>query len=251
MLTELLKKEQAFVWTSKRQAAFENLKKQLVSAPILLPPVWTKEFHMTIDASGWCLGAILWQHDDQQRECPVYNASRQMSSAERNYTTTEREALSVVYSCKKFRHYLLGYKIIFHTDHDSLKYLGNKLDLLGRIARWILLLQEFNYKVVVKPGKTNANADYLSRMRGLAAVADISSQFLDEFPVQRVSIGAGAVRVEPPVPSEYEDIINYLKTRRYLAELSRDKKVANQYKVAPYTLISGVLFCMGSDDKIR
>ena len=54
-----------------------------------------------------------------------------MSAAERNYTTTEREALAVVYSCKKFRHYLLGYKVIFHTDHDSLKYLVNKAHSLG------------------------------------------------------------------------------------------------------------------------
>jgi hypothetical protein len=86
-----------------------------------------------------------------------------MSPAERNYTTTEREALVVVYSCKKFRHYLLGYKVIFHTDHDSLKYLMNKPDLSGRIARWILLLQEFNYEVVIKSGKANSNTDYLSR----------------------------------------------------------------------------------------
>jgi hypothetical protein len=99
-----------------------------------------KDFHVTIDASGWCLGSILWQYDTERRESPVYYASRQMSPAERNYTTTEREALAVVYSCKKFRHYLLGYKVIFHTDLDSLKYLVNKPDLLGRIARWILLL---------------------------------------------------------------------------------------------------------------
>jgi len=76
-----------------------------------------------------------------------------MSAAEKNYTTTEREALAVVYACKKFRHYLLGYKTIFYMDHDSLKYLVNKPDLSGRIARWILLLQEFNYEVVVKPEK--------------------------------------------------------------------------------------------------
>jgi hypothetical protein len=85
-----------------------------------------------------------------------------MSPAERNYTTTEWEALAVVYSCKKFRHYLLGYKVIFHTDHDSLKYLVNKPDLSGRIARWILLFQEFNYEVVIKSGKTNSNADFRS-----------------------------------------------------------------------------------------
>ena len=93
----------------------------------------------------------------------MYYASRQMSPTERKYTTTEREALAVVYACKKFRHYLLGYRIMFHTDHDSLKYLVNKPDLSGRIAKWILLLQEFNYEVVVKLGKANSNADFLSQ----------------------------------------------------------------------------------------
>jgi hypothetical protein len=86
-----------------------------------------------------------------------------MSPAERKYTTMEREALAVIYSYKKFRHYLLGYKVIFYTDHYSLKYLVNEPDLSGRIVRWILLLQEFNYEVVVKSGKSNSNADYLSR----------------------------------------------------------------------------------------
>lgn len=84
-----------------------------------------------------------------------------MSSAERNYTMTEREAVAVVYSCKKFRHYLLGYERVFYTDHDSLKYLVNMADLSGRIARWIVLLQECNYKVKVKSDKANSNADYL------------------------------------------------------------------------------------------
>jgi hypothetical protein len=129
-----LKKDTEFEWTGNRQKAFEDLKIQLATAPILSSPDWTKDFHVTIDASGWCLGSILWQYDTKRRESPVYYASRQMSPAERNYTTTEREALVLVYSCKKFRHYLLGYKVIFHTDHDSLKYLVNKPDLSGRIA---------------------------------------------------------------------------------------------------------------------
>ena len=80
-----------------------------------------------------------------------------MSLIEKKYTTTEREALAVIYACKKFQHYLLGYMIVFHTDHDSLKYLVNKPDLSCRIARWILLLQEFNYEVMV-------NLERLTRM---------------------------------------------------------------------------------------
>ena len=63
----------------------------------------------------------------------MYYASRQMSLAEKKYTTTEREALAVVYTCKKFWHYLLRYQIVFYTDHDSLKYLVNKPNLSERI----------------------------------------------------------------------------------------------------------------------
>ena len=134
-MTELLKKEEEFVWMERRQKAFEDLKKTLVKAPVLSLPDWNQEFHVTIDASGWCLGAILWQYKGEKRECMVYYASIKMSPAERKYTTTEREALAVVYVYKKFRHYLLKYQIVFHTDHDSLKYLVNKPDLSRRIAR--------------------------------------------------------------------------------------------------------------------
>ena len=97
-LMELLKKEEEFSWNPKRQSAFEELKLTLFRTTILSPPDWAKEFHVTLDASGWCLGAILWQYDDSNRESPVYYASKQMSPAEKKYTTTEREALVVIYA---------------------------------------------------------------------------------------------------------------------------------------------------------
>lgn len=105
-----------------------------------------------------------------------------MNPAERNYAIMEREALAVIYACKKFRHYLLGYKVIVHTNHDSLKYLVNKLDLSARLARWIQLLQEFNYEVVVKSGKSNLNIDFLSQQRGPERVIELQTEFLDDFP---------------------------------------------------------------------
>lgn len=259
-LTELLKKDTDFEWTGKRQQAFEDLKIQLAKAPILSVPDWMKEFHVTVDASGWCLGSILWQQNTDKRENPIYYASRQMSLAERNYTTTEREALAVVYSCKKFRHYLLGYKVIFHTDHDSLKYLVNKPDLSGRIARWILLLQEFNYEVVVKSGKANANADYLSRQRGKESVADISAEFPDEFPDPSTNPVSARYPESSSIEifylrhdsvSEYQDIIDYLVESRYPDQMNREEKEIFQRKVAPYTLMGGVLFRLGTDDVLR
>ena len=262
-LTELLKKEVPYVWTEVRQEAFEELKRRLVAAPILAAPDWTKEFHVTLDASGWCLGAVLWQADEGNRERPIYYASRQMNPAERNYTTTEREALAVIYACKKFRHYLLGYKVVFHTDHDSLKYLVNKPDLSGRLARWILLLQEFHYEVKVKPGTANANADYLSRQRGIPSPHVLETDFPDEFPEpedqgtvlqSEVHQSADEVRVfrtEEGDDLEFQPIIHYLRNGSYPKEFNREEKSVFQHRVAPYSIIKDVLFRMGADDRLR
>jgi hypothetical protein len=95
-LTELMKKDEELIWTEIRQLAFEKLKECLVKAPILSPPIWTLAFHVTIDASGFCLGAILWQEHQPKMENVVYYASKQMSLAERKYSATEREALGII-----------------------------------------------------------------------------------------------------------------------------------------------------------
>jgi hypothetical protein len=84
---------------------------------------------------------------------PIYFSSRNISQAEHNYTTTEREGLAMVYALQKFRHYLLGGHFKFFTDHSTLKYLVNKPVLEGRICRWLLFFQEFSFEVIVKPGK--------------------------------------------------------------------------------------------------
>ena len=72
---------------------------------------------------------------------PVYYSSRKLSTAKRNYSTTEREALRIIYNINKFRHYLLGKKFTFHVDHAALLYLVSKQSLTGKLARWMLLLQ--------------------------------------------------------------------------------------------------------------
>lgn len=95
---------------------------------------------------------------------PVYYASRVLSTAEANYSVTERESLGMIYGLKKFRHYVLGNKVIFHVDHQALLYMVSKPELAGRLARWVILLQEFDYSVVHTPGRSHMVADYLSRL---------------------------------------------------------------------------------------
>ena len=193
----------------------------------------------------------MWQYDDNNRKRTLYYARRQMSSAEKKYTTTECEALAVIYACKKFRHYLLGYRIVFLTDHDSLKYSVNIPDLSRRIAKWILLLQEFNYKVVVKLGKANANADYLSRQRGNEALEDIRAEFPDEFEEEPDRKEEQVLHINGEDEMEFSDIISYLVDKTYPTGLSREEKSLFQHKVAPYTIIQGILFKLEADEKLK
>jgi hypothetical protein len=95
---------------------------------------------------------------------PLAFASRKLSTTEINYTTTEREGLAMVYALQKFRHYLLGGHFKMFTDHSVLKYLVNKPVLGGRICRWLLLFQEYDFEIVVKPGRMNKGPDHLSRL---------------------------------------------------------------------------------------
>jgi hypothetical protein len=74
-----------------------------------------------------------------------------MNNAEKNHTSIEKEALAVIYAIKKFRHYLLGNSFVFYVYHQTLLYLVNKPMVIGRIAIWLLLLQEFDFKVAYKP----------------------------------------------------------------------------------------------------
>jgi hypothetical protein len=83
------------------------------------------------------------------------------------------------YALQKFRHYLLGKHFKMFTDHSALKYLVNKLVLGGRICRWLLLFQEFDIEVIVKPGKLNAGLDHLSRITNEEEPTNLEDNFPD------------------------------------------------------------------------
>lgn len=125
-LARLTGKNVPFDWNENCQSAFEELKRRLCSAPILKEPDWTKEFHLHTDASQTAVEAVLAQPGAEGIDLPVYYASRLLNAAERNYTTTEREALVNIFAVKKFRHYLLGNRLVFFVDHTALVNLVNK-----------------------------------------------------------------------------------------------------------------------------
>ena len=142
--------------------AFDKLKRALVSAPILAYPDFSKEFLLFVDASSTGIGFTLAQVQNDKELVIAYNG-RGLNQAEKNYSTTEREALALVEGIKKFQPYLFGRKFTVVTDHSSLRWLMNIKDATGRLARWSLLLQQYDFEIVYRPGKEHGNADSLSR----------------------------------------------------------------------------------------
>ncbi|GJY83230.1 reverse transcriptase domain-containing protein [Tanacetum coccineum] len=143
--------------------AFQTLKKKLTEAPILIAPNWDQPFELMCDASDFVIGAVLGKRIEKHFR-PIHYASKTMTKAESNYTTTEKEMLAVVYAFEKFRSYLIMNKSVVYTDHSALKYLFNKKDAKARLLRWVLLLQEFDFKVIDTKGAENYAADHLSRL---------------------------------------------------------------------------------------
>ena len=132
-MEKILKKDVGFEWSQECQGSFETLKSKMASAPILVFPDWNKEFHVHVDASSIALGVVLAQPGEGDLDHPIAYASRKLSFVERNYTTTEREELVMVYALQKLRNYLLGSHFKMFTDHSALQYLVNKLVLGGEI----------------------------------------------------------------------------------------------------------------------
>jgi hypothetical protein len=157
-MTELLKKEKKFQWTEACKNSFQELKKRLVSAPVMCLPDIEKEFQVYCDASRQGLGSVLMQGG----KVAAY-ASRQLKKHELNYPTHDLELASVVPALKTWRHYLMGKRCEVFTDHKSLKYISTQKDLNMRQRRWLELIKDYDLSLQYHPGKANVVADALSR----------------------------------------------------------------------------------------
>ena len=161
-ITKLTKKGVKFAWTETEQKAMNEIKELICNAPILAIPDLNGEFILTTDASNIALGAVLAQGDENAPK-PIEYASRMLTNAERNYSTTEKEALAVIWALKKFRGYVESTKVTVFTDHQALRWVLTAVSPEGRLARWALALMQFDLLIKYLPGNRNVIADRLSR----------------------------------------------------------------------------------------
>ncbi|RVW64460.1 Retrovirus-related Pol polyprotein from transposon 17.6 [Vitis vinifera] len=229
-----------FVWDEKCQRSFEELKQFLTTAPIVRAPNWKLPFEVMCDSSDLAMGAVLGQREDG-KPYVIYYASRTLNEAQKNYTTTEKELLAVVFALDKFRAYLVGSSIVVFTDHSALKYLLTKQDAKARLIRWILLLQEFNLQIRDKKGVENVVADHLSRL-----VISHDSHGLpinDDFPEESLM----SVDLAP----WYSHIANFLVTGEVPSEWSAQDKRHFLAKIHAYYWEEPFLFKYCADQIIR
>jgi hypothetical protein len=163
-MCKLLKKDEEFICTKACSKSWEWMKASMTCLFVLIVLDWKLEFHVHIDASNFALGAMLSQTLDKTTDKPIYYVSRLMNNVKKNCTTTKKKGLAMIYAVKKFRHYLLGNSFIFFMDHRALLYLVNKPIVISQIAKWLLLLQEFNFKVIFKLRHVHFLLDQLSKI---------------------------------------------------------------------------------------
>ena len=119
------------------------------------------------DASDFAVGASLGQRVDKKLNV-IHYAIQTLDSSQKNYATTYKEYLAVVFACDKFRPYITDSKVTIHMDHVAIKYLMAKKDAKPRLIRWVLLLQEFDLHIVDRKGAENPVADNLSRLENIS-----------------------------------------------------------------------------------
>ena len=152
-LSDLLKGNQKFRFGPEQEVSFEMLKKKLSEEPVLQLYHYERETELHTDASCEGYGAVLLQKNDVDgRFHPIHYMSRKTSDAEKKYSSYELEVLAIIEALKKFRVYLLGLKFKIKTDCKAFAMTMNKKDLSTRVARWALLLEEFDYTIEHKPG---------------------------------------------------------------------------------------------------
>lgn len=222
-------------WYDKQIQAFEKLKQALITAPLLVHPIWDRDYTFRIhtDACGTALGYVLEQLDPEGKVRGVIAyGSKKLLPAQMRYSIYEREFLAIVEALKTWRYYLMDKKFIIQTDHRSLKYVKyqNSMSQM-RVAKWLDFLTRFDFEIEYIKGKTNTAADSLSRYPNLSLLKP-----MDDSEVTLASIAyfdLSAVLKKAAVDQQLATLVlnrwNSALKKNIIAGYSADTKFAEVY----------------------
>nr|GFB87142.1 reverse transcriptase domain-containing protein [Tanacetum cinerariifolium] len=204
-------------------------------------------FELMCDASDFAISAVLGQRQEKHFR-PIHYASKTMTEAESNYTTMEKEMLAVVYAFEKFRSYLIMNKSIVYTDNSALKYLFTKKDSKARLLCWVLLIQEFTFKVIDTKGAENLAADHLSRLENPHQNVLDPKEINESFPLKTLNLVSTRSNSSTPW---FSDFANYHAGNFVINGMSSQQKSKFFKDVKHYFWDDPFLFKICADQVIR
>lgn len=235
-LTDLTRTDIRWQWKEKEEAAFQLLKRMLCSAEVLAHADPKRQFIVQTDASDFAAGAVLSQkQSDGITERPIAYWSYKFNRHERLYHPTQKELLAIKLAVEHWSHYLEGHAlpILIRTDHQPLTWLNNKPALSGLLARWMMTLSAFKFKIDYVKGKNNQVADALSRRADIEAEAkaegieDVSGKLS----LSVADIGEESIEMEEEEDRKGELIINIESLIEKLRKAAkRDKEYSRLLK---------------------
>lgn len=239
-LRQLLRNSSKFIWTRQCESAFLKLKNEIVCGRVLVPYDPALPLVLTTDASPVGVAAIL-SHCIEGQEKPIAYASRSLTSAEMNYSQVDREALAIVFGANHFFQYLFGREFLLQTDNSALTRIfhpSSKLPPMtaGRLLRYAVFLNGFDYKIKFKKGIDNQNVDCLSRAP-VPATSDTYDILLNKevHELNLVSVAAISTLLLTP-----DNIAKETSADPELLALK--EKLQSTLAESDYTLDSGIIF---------
>nr|GEV44093.1 reverse transcriptase domain-containing protein [Tanacetum cinerariifolium] len=216
-MTHLLEKNSPFIFSNECIQAFRNLKEKLTEAPILIAPNWDLPFELMCDASDYAVGAVLGQRVEKHFR-PLHYASKTMNQVEMNYTTTEKEVLTVVYAFEKFRSYLIMNRSI-----------------------------EFDFKVIDTKGAENYAADHLSRLENPYENIFDPKEINETFPLESLN----KIAHQDPSTPWFVEFVNYHAGKFIIKGMTTQQKQKFFKDTRHYFLDDPYLFRTCPDQIIR
>ncbi|CAO4370898.1 unnamed protein product [Caenorhabditis nigoni] len=239
-LHDLTKKDQKFIWKTVHQSAFEKLKEALCSSPVLQPPRPGRPFVIESDASSIAVGAMLLQAGDDGELHPIAYDSRKLTETERKYPPIETEALGLTFAVKAFRTYILGSPVTAIVDHRPLTSLMHRRDLIGRLAKYQIILQELDLTILYRPGQLNSVCDALSRYieDEVKEVREKPKKIKDVSDEEAVNV------------LRFDEIKKIQHDTPWIAKLAQQFQEAKSSSLEKYAEKKGVVYCKKKDDSL-
>ena len=260
-LYNLTKRGTPLNWTASCKQAFDSLKSELLTAPILTYSDFARDFVLETDASKQGLGTIFSQLQDDSKLHPLAYASCSLSPSEKNYAVTELETLAVVWAITHFKYHLYGHKVTVYTDHATVKAVLGAPNLDGKHARWWNKVHGSRIRevdIVYRAKHNNCHADALSRQPVLpptleddnaeeVLVALVSSQDIDDGGIidllsrpPNTADNFPSFADEQWSDSQLQPIILYLRDGELTDDVTRAKKIVAES--ALYTKTDSILY---------